>query len=68
MDTGKAKVSVNVPLALANVALRFVPAETFANIGVDPREIVEALRTAGQGKIIEAIDEDERQRVEITIE
>lgn len=68
LDTGKAKVSVNVPLALADVAMRFIPADTFTNANVDPRTILAALRNADQGKILEVTDEDEKQRVEITIE
>lgn len=68
LDTGKSRVSVNVPLALADVALRFIPAETFANTGTDLRALLAAIRNAGPGKILEATDEDEQQRVEITIE
>jgi len=41
LDTGKAKVSVNVPLALADMAMRFIPAETFSGSGVDPRTIID---------------------------
>jgi hypothetical protein len=68
LESGKSKVSVNVPLALADVAMRFIPAETLATTGIDPRSVVAALRNAGPGKILEAVDEDDKQRVEITIE
>lgn len=62
--TGKPKVSANVPIALADLALRFIPRE----YEVDTKAVLAALRSSGAGKILEVEDEDSGHRVEIVIE
>jgi len=68
LDSGKSAVNVNVPMRLVNVGLRlgarFVPDME----GLDVEELAEALRQGVTGKIIDVIDEDERQRVEVYVE
>ncbi len=68
LATGKAKVNVNLPMGLVHVALkmgaRFAP-----GIETDQMEaITEALRAGTVGKIIEATDEEDGERVEIFVE
>lgn len=62
--TGRAKVNVNVPLALAELALKFIPSE----YEVDAKQVLAAIRSSGTGKILEAEDDASEQRVEIVIE
>lgn len=68
LTTGRNKVNVNVPMSLVNVGLkmgaRFVP-ET-ADIEVE--ELLAQIRSGAQGKIFEAINEEEGEQVEIFIE
>ena len=68
MSTGRAKVNVNVPLALVNVGLkmgaRFMPDLD----GVDTGEIMDAIRSGMQGKIVDVEDSDDGEKVEVFIE
>ena len=68
MDSGKTAVNVNLPVSLVNVGLRmgarFVPEME----GVSMNELDEAIRRGVTGKIIDIVDEQERQRVEVYVE
>jgi hypothetical protein len=68
MTTGKTKVNVNVPLALVNVGLkmgaRFMPDLG----GLDTGEIMDAIRSGMQGKIVDVEDSDDGEKVEVYIE
>ncbi|MBM3121592.1 MAG: DUF2089 domain-containing protein [Chloroflexi bacterium] len=68
MDSGKVAVNVNLPVGLVNVGLRmgarFVPEME----GVSMNELEEAIRRGVTGKIIDIVDEQERQRVEVYVE
>jgi hypothetical protein len=68
LATGKTKVNVNIPMGLVNVGIkmgaRFAP-------GLDSQQmevIAEALRSGAVGKIVEATDEEDGERVEIFVE
>ena len=68
LATGKTKVNVNIPMGLVNVGIkmgaRFAP-------GLDSEQmeaIAEALKSGALGKIVEAIDEEDGERVEIFVE
>jgi hypothetical protein len=66
--TGRNKVNVNIPVGLVNVGLkmgaRFAPDVE----GVNFNEIMEAIRSGQQGKIIDVEDEESAERVEIFVE
>jgi DNA-binding transcriptional ArsR family regulator len=68
LDSGKPQVNINLPLGLVNAGLRmgarFVPEME----GLEMSELVEALRQGYTGKIIDVVDEEERQHVEIYVE
>jgi hypothetical protein len=68
MTTGKTKVNVNVPLALVNVGLkmgaRFMPDLG----GLDSGEIMDAIRSGMQGKIVDVEDSEDGEKVEVYIE
>lgn len=68
MNTGRNKVNVNIPMGLVNVGIkmgaRFAP-------GLESEQmeaIAEALRSGMVGKIVEATDEEDGERVEIFVE
>lgn len=68
MSTGRTKVNVNVPLALVNVGLkmgaRFMPDLE----GMDAGEIMNAIRSGMQGKIVDVEDAEDGEKVEVYIE
>jgi hypothetical protein len=68
VDSGKTAVNVNLPISLVNVGLRmgarFVPEME----GVSMDELEESIRRGVTGKIIDIVDEQERQRVEVYVE
>jgi len=62
--TGQQKVSVNIPLGLVDLGLRFVPqSEKF-----DAAAMREALRSGMTGRIVDVMDDEKGDRVEIFIE
>lgn len=66
--SGRHKVNVNIPMGLVNVGIkmgaRFAPEVE----GVDYNEILEAIRSGQQGKILDVTDEEDGERVEIFVE
>jgi hypothetical protein len=68
LATGKTKVNVNIPMGLVNVGIkmgaRFAPGLE----GEQMEAIAEALKSGATGKIIEATDEEDGERVEIFVE
>jgi hypothetical protein len=62
--TGQQKVQVNIPLALAEMGLRFVP----KSAGIDVESIQQALDTGIEGRIVDVVDHEHGQRVEVFIE
>jgi hypothetical protein len=68
LTSGRNKVNVNIPMSLVNVGIkmgaRFAPEVE----GLDFDEIMEAIRSGAQGKILDVVDEEDRERVEIFIE
>ena len=68
LASGKTKVNVNIPMGLVNVAIkagaRFAP-------GLDSEQmqaLAEGLKSGAVGKIIDATDEEDGERVEIFVE
>jgi hypothetical protein len=63
--TGKAKATVNLPLALVdaglNIASQYAP-------GVAFDQLIEAINAGAEGKIIDVTDEEDGEHVEIFIE
>ncbi len=66
--TGKARVSVNVPTSLVDMAIkmgaRFVPEME----GFELQQVVEALKSGARGKIVDVVDEEGGEKVEIYLE
>ncbi len=66
--TGKQKVSVNLPIGLvgvgAKIAAKFAPEAESLEIN----QIVEAIKSGAQGKIIDVVDDEDGEHVEIYVE
>jgi hypothetical protein len=66
--TGKSKTTVNIPMGLMDWGLK-VGAQFAPEVaGVDFNELGEILRSGGDGKIIDVLDEEDGEHVEIFIE
>lgn len=69
LKTGKRKVNVNIPLGLVDVGLKmgakFAPAGLE---GLDMPQIMAALKSGGEGKIVDVEDEEDGEHVEIFVE
>lgn len=73
LGTGKAKVNVNLPIALVDVALnigmKFIPQEELGQVnGVDITQLFDAIKQGAVGKLVEVEDDDEGIRVEVIVE
>lgn len=68
LSSGKAKVNITIPIGLVGVGLRI--AERFAPgfEGIETQELEELLTGGVTGKIVEVVDEEENERVEISVE
>jgi hypothetical protein len=66
--TGKAKVHVRLPLSLVGLGLRMGARYTDEFAGIDMQELMEALRSGAEGKLIEVVDEEDGEHVEIFVE
>jgi SHOCT-like protein len=66
--SGRNKVNVNIPFGLVNVGLkmgaRFVPDIDDGQL----KELMGAIRSGKQGKVIDVMDEESGERVEIFVE
>ncbi len=69
LKTGKRKVNVNIPLGLVDVGLKmgakFAPAGLE---GLDMNQIMAAVKSGGEGKIVDVENEDESEHIEIFVE
>lgn len=66
--TGKNKVNVNIPMGLVNVGMKMGARFSPELEGMDFEEISEIVKSGGQGKVMDVIDEEEGERVEIFVE
>lgn len=68
LRSGRSKVNVNIPMSLVHVGIkmgaRFAPDVE----GLDFDEIMEAIRSGAQGKIVDWVNEEDGERIEIFIE
>ncbi|MEW5988373.1 MAG: hypothetical protein AB1791_17215 [Chloroflexota bacterium] len=68
INSGRSKVNVNIPMGLVNVGLkmgaRFAPEVE----GFDYNELMSAVRSGAQGKVLDVTNSEEGERVEIFVE
>lgn len=69
LKTGKRKVNVNIPLSLVDIGLKmgakFAPAGLE---GLDTNQIINAIKSGGEGKIVDVENDEEGEHVEVFIE
>ncbi len=69
LKSGRRKVNVNIPLSLVDVGLKmgakFAPAGLE---GLDMNQVIAAIKTGGEGKIVDVQDEEDGEHVEVFIE
>lgn len=68
MASGRNKINVNIPMGLVNVGIkmgaRFAPEME----GVEYEQIIEAIHSGQQGKIMDVTNDEDGERVEIFVE
>lgn len=70
--TGRVRVNVNLPMSIVDVASRLgmslgiKHAPELADINFE--EIMAALRSGAEGKIVDIVDDDDRQHVVVSVE
>jgi len=68
LATGKVKVNVNVPLGLVDVALRMGARFAPKTETIDPQELLEAIRSGTQGKLVDVEDQESGEHVEMFVD
>ena len=63
--TGKTKATVNLPLGLVDAGLN-IASQYAPDVAFD--ELIEAINSGVEGKIIDVVDEEDGEHVEIFIE
>lgn len=66
--TGRNKVNVNIPMGLVNVGIKMGAKFAPEIEGTEYENIMEAIRSGQQGKIMDILDEEDGERVEIFVE
>ena len=68
MATGKTKTSVNIPMGLMEWGLQIAAQFAPEVASINPEELIDALQSGVEGKIVDVIDEEDGEHVEIFIE
>ncbi len=69
MRTGKSKANVKIPASLADFGMKMATRFAPANIeGLDMNQIIEAVKSGGEGKLVDVEDEEKGEHVEIYVE
>ena len=67
-STGRQKVNVNIPMGLVHVGIKMGAKFAPDLEGVELEEIIEAIKSGQQGKIMDVTDDEGGERVEIFVE
>ncbi|MCX7682683.1 MAG: hypothetical protein N2508_12100 [Anaerolineae bacterium] len=68
LSSGKAKVNITIPIGLVGVGLRIAGRFAPGFEGIEVQELEELLAGGVMGKVVEVVDEEENERVEISVE
>jgi hypothetical protein len=68
MATGRPKVNVNLPIGLVSVGAKIAGKFAPEAEALEVAQIIEAIRSGAQGKIIDVMDEEDGEHVEIYVE
>jgi hypothetical protein len=69
--SGKVKVNISVPFTVVEFLQAFIPKkekEKMEEKGIDVDSLIQSIRGGEVGKILDVYDEDEDQKVEISVE
>lgn len=66
--SGRNKVNVNIPMGLVNVGVKMGARFTPEVEGVNYDEIIDAIRSGQQGKIVDVVDDEDGEHIEIFVE
>ena len=66
LRTGKRKANVNIPLGLVDVGLKL--GARFGTRNIDVNEIITAIKSGAEGKIVDVEDDEAQEQVEVFIE
>jgi hypothetical protein len=69
--TEKVKVNISVPFTVVEFLQAFIPKkekEKMEEKGIDVDSLIQSIKAGEAGKIVDVYDEDEGQRVEVTVE
>ena len=67
-NTGKARVSVNLPTSLVDMAVRMGARLAPEVDGIELAQLVAALKSGARGKVLDVLDEESGEKVEIYLE
>jgi hypothetical protein len=67
-NSGRNKVNVNIPIGLVNVGMKMGAKFTPEIEGFNLNDLMQAVRSGRQGKVMDVVSEDESERVEIFVE
>jgi hypothetical protein len=67
-NSRKNKVNVNIPIGLVNVGMKMGAKFTPEIEGFNLNDLMQAVRSGRQGKVMDVVSEDESERVEIFVE
>ncbi len=65
-DTGQRKVDINLPWSLVSVGINM--GARFAPRDIDMEQVMTSIEPGRPGKVMDIVDEDDRERVEIYVE
>ncbi len=68
MASGRPKVNINLPIGLVNIGVKIASKFAPETETLEVQQIVEAIRTGAQGKIIDVMDDEDGEHVEIYVE
>lgn len=68
MNTGRSKVNINLPIALVSVGTKIAAKFAPEAESLEVSQIVEAIKSGAQGKIIDVMDDEDGEHVEIYVE
>jgi len=68
VQTGRPKVNINIPMGLVNLGLRIGARFAPDTHDMNTEQMVEAIRSGVQGRIMDVEDVEEGERVEIFVE
>lgn len=68
ISSGRNKVNVNIPFGLVNIGMKMGARFAPEGHGINFEDILVAVKSGQQGKVLDVVDEDIQERVEIFVE